>query len=118
DGYDTVVGERGVTLSRGQRQRIAIARAAVRNAPLLLLDEPTSGLDQRNQVEVQEALRRLAEGRTTLLVTHEMSQAAEADAVYFIDGGQLVQQGRPQTLRHSEGPFAQMVRSQLSPSTC
>src|SRR2546422_6754040 len=71
-GYDTVVGERGVTLSNGQRQRIAIARAAIRHAPILILDEPTTGLDGENERTVIEALERLTEGQTTLLITHNL----------------------------------------------
>src|SRR5204863_2890044 len=73
-GYDTVLGERGVTLSHGQRQRIAIARAAIRKAPILILDEPTTGLDRTNQREVLESLERLYASRTTFLITHELQQ--------------------------------------------
>src|SRR5213593_3132817 len=71
-GYDTLVGERGVTLSHGQRQRIAIARAAIRPAPILILDEPSTGLDKKNERSVLEALERLYQGRTTLLITHDL----------------------------------------------
>ena len=90
DGYDTVVGERGATLSAGQRQRIAIARAALRDARLLLLDEPTTGLDEENRWIVAQALERLAEGRTTLLVTHDLPLAARAHRVAYLEGGQVL----------------------------
>src|SRR5262249_59963724 len=79
-GYDTVIGERGVTLSNGQRQRIAIARAAIRRAPILILDEPTTGLDRENALAVSEALERLAAGRTTFLITHDADLAAPPGA--------------------------------------
>ncbi|MGH9945335.1 MAG: ABC transporter ATP-binding protein, partial [Pyrinomonadaceae bacterium] len=85
--YATVVGERGVTLSNGQRQRIAIARAAVRQTPILILDEPTVGLDEENERLVTESLERLAEGRTTFFITHNLQQAASADLILYIENG-------------------------------
>ncbi len=85
-GYDSVVGERGVTLSSGQRQRLSIARAALREAPILVLDEPLTGLDEENQREVGAALRRLARGRTTLLVTHDPHHAAQCDRTVVLGG--------------------------------
>lgn len=106
DGYDTVVGERGVTLSAGQRQRIAIARAAVRDTPILILDEPTSGLDEINRHEVFGAIRRLAAGRTTLFVTHDLSQARVADNILFLHGGKIVEYGPPEDLLEADGTFA------------
>ena len=110
DGYDTTVGERGVTLSAGQRQRIAIARAAVRRAPILLLDEPTTGLDEENERTVVEALNRLAEGRTTFLVTHDLRHAAQCDLVLYLHHGHLVEAGPPETLRLAGGRFARLLR--------
>ena len=89
DGYDTVVGERGVTVSAGQRQRIAVARAAVRGAPILILDEPTSGLDQENSQAVILALGKLAAEKTVILITHQMHEAMEADRVFRLDHGVL-----------------------------
>ncbi|MCA9187938.1 MAG: ABC transporter ATP-binding protein [Planctomycetales bacterium] len=89
-GYDTVLGERGVTLSRGQRQRIAIARAAIRNSPIVLLDEPLTGLDAQNAQLVATALDRLTKGKTTILVTHETEHAAQADRVICFRQGQVV----------------------------
>ena len=94
-GYDTVVGERGATLSGGQRQRIAIARAAVRSAPVVVLDEALTGLDTETEREVVEALDRLTRGRTTLVITHDLEAAADADRVAWIDGGRVVDVGPP-----------------------
>ena len=92
-GYDTVVGERGMMLSRGQRQRIAIARAAIRQSPILLLDEPTTGIDQRSQHDVLEALSRLSDGRTTVVATHHLPLAKQMDRIAIIAGGTLVDCG-------------------------
>ncbi len=105
-GYDTVLGERGVTLSIGQRQRIAIARAAVRNAPILILDEPTNGLDESSERAVVTALKRLTSGRTTLLITHDLRLAAQADLVLHVDGGRVVEHGAPSELLRAGGRFA------------
>ena len=97
-GYDTLVGERGATLSQGQRQRIAIARAAIRGASLLLFDEPTTGLDAVNERAVLEGLRNLARGRTTLWVTHNVSHAAQADMVAVLENGRVTRCGPPHDL--------------------
>jgi ATP-binding cassette subfamily B protein len=95
DGYDTVVGERGVTLSVGQRQRIAVARAAVSNAPILILDEPTTALDEENQAIVLEALTRLARHRTTFMITHVLEHVSRADLVLMLQNGRIVASGPP-----------------------
>jgi len=95
EGYETVVGERGDTLSGGQRQRIAIARAAVRDAPIVILDEAMSGLDQETERDVLAALARLTADRTTLVITHDLSAALDADRVVWIDGGRVLDQGKP-----------------------
>jgi ATP-binding cassette subfamily B protein len=105
-GYDTPVGERGVTLSGGQRQRIAIARAAIRDAPLLILDEPTTGLDQQSQRAVIDALERLARGRTTVWITHDLELAARADLILFFDGGRIVERGHHRELMRAGGRYA------------
>ncbi|MFC7621884.1 ABC transporter ATP-binding protein [Microlunatus sp. GCM10028923] len=97
-GYDTVIGERGATLSGGQRQRIAIARAAIRNAPIVILDEAMTGLDPGTEAEVAAALRRLTEGRTTLVITHDLDAARDADLVFWIDDGRLVRAGTPEAV--------------------
>jgi ATP-binding cassette subfamily B protein len=113
-GYDTVVGERGVTLSNGQRQRIAIARAAIRRAPVLILDEPTTGLDGANERAVIEALDRVAEGRTTFLITHDLRLAARADLILYLDDGRLRERGTHGELLHADGRYAALYRLQTA----
>ncbi len=95
DGYETIVGERGGTLSGGQRQRIAIARAFVRNAPILVLDEPMTGLDIESEEAVRDALDRLMEGKTCLLITHDLTSASCADRVLILEHGRIIEQGEP-----------------------
>jgi len=111
-GYATLLGERGVNLSHGQRQRIAIARAAVRNAPLLLLDEPTTGLDEENERVVRQALQRLAAGRTTFLVTHQLRDAASADLILYLENGRILQRGTHQQLLASGRKYATLYHLQ------
>ncbi|HKC46444.1 MAG TPA: ABC transporter ATP-binding protein [Gemmatimonadales bacterium] len=111
-GYDTAAGERGVTLSTGQRQRIAIARAAIRHAPVLILDEPTVGLDGENERAVIEALERLAAGRTTFLITHDLQLASRADLILYLDGGHVCERGTHATLMRAGGRYAMLYRLQ------
>ncbi len=103
DGYDTVVGERGGTLSGGQRQRIAIARAILRDASILILDEPLTGLDDRSAASVAAALRRAAEGRTTILISHDPYSLAIADRVVRVANGDLWPESKPETAVHNLG---------------
>jgi ATP-binding cassette, subfamily B, bacterial len=112
DGYETIVGERGVTLSAGQRQRIAIARAAIRRTPILILDEPTSGLDKANEQIVIQALERLAQHRTTFLITHNLQQAARADLIILLEHGRVLELGKHHQLISQAGPYAAMFRLQ------
>jgi ATP-binding cassette subfamily B protein len=107
--YDTVLGERGVTLSNGQRQRIALARAAIRPAPIVILDEPTTGLDRENQLAVLDALTRLAAGRTVFLITHDPSLALHTDMVLYLEKGRIVECGTAVDL-HRNGLFARLGR--------
>lgn len=110
DGFDTIVGEQGVKLSGGQRQRIAIARAMLRNAPILLLDEATSALDTQSERAVQEALDKLQQGRTTLVVAHRLSTIMHADTIYVLDQGQVIEQGKHEDLLAQEGAYAQLYQ--------
>jgi ATP-binding cassette subfamily B protein len=110
-GYDSTVGERGVTFSAGQRQRIAIARAALRRTPLVVLDEPTTGLDDISKAQVLAALDRLGHGRTTFFITHEVALARRrADLVVWIDQGGIVEMGRPDELAGTGGRYAAALR--------
>jgi ATP-binding cassette subfamily B protein len=109
-GYDTVLGERGVTLSGGQRQRIALARAAIRKAPLLVLDEPTTGLDAENAAAVLEALDRLAQDRTTFFITHDLQVVAGADLILYLDRGRVLERGTHAQLIAKNGRYAAMYR--------
>src|SRR6202035_3539346 len=108
EGYNTLVGERGVTLSGGQRQRIAIARAVIRNTPILILDEPTSGLDAESERLVFEALDRLMEGRTSIVIAHRLSTIRRADVIFVICDGGVVESGRHEELQASGGLYAEL----------
>jgi len=113
-GYDTVVGERGITLSHGQRQRIAIARAAIRKTSILLLDEPTASLDEKNARAVITALEHASENRTTLLTTHRMELASQADEIFYMEDGRIVESGTHDRLIEANGRYAAMYRLQAS----
>jgi ATP-binding cassette, subfamily B, bacterial len=107
-GYETILSERGVSLSQGQRQRLAIARAAIRKAPILILDEPTVGLDTKNERDVIEALERLARGRTTFLITHDLQLAARADLIVYIEGGCVHERGTHRELMAAGGRYCRL----------
>jgi subfamily B ATP-binding cassette protein MsbA len=111
-GYDTTVGEAGARLSGGQRQRIAIARAFLKDAPILLLDEATSALDTESEAQVQAALKRLMAGRTTLLIAHRLSTVRNADRIYVIDKGRIVETGDHASLMKARGLYARLANSQ------
>lgn len=115
-GYDTVVGERGATLSGGQRQRISIARAAIRQAPILILDEPTTGLDKENEGVVIEALQKLAQERTTFIITHDLYLATRADSIVYIEGGQIKERGNHAELMSCNGRYATLYQMQSAVS--
>lgn len=114
DGYDTMVGERGVILSGGQRQRLSIARAMLKNAPILLLDEATSALDTESERKVQAALKRLMEGRTTIVIAHRLSTVIDADIIYVFDKGRIVETGAHGELAAGDGLYARLSRMQFS----
>ncbi len=112
-GYETVVGENGVRLSGGQRQRISIARAMLKNAPILLLDEPTSALDSESEQKVQEALNTLMKGRTTLIIAHRLATVIDADIIYVIEDGSVIASGRHVELIQKNSRYAQLCKAQL-----
>ena len=114
-GYDTPLGEGGVTLSAGQRQRIAIARAVLRNAPILLLDEATSALDAESETLVQKALDKIMEGRTTLVIAHRLATVMRADRILVFDRGRLVEEGTHQSLIGRGGVYARLAELQFAP---
>lgn len=113
NGYDTYVGERGIKVSGGQRQRLAIARAMLKNAPILLLDEATSSLDAESEREVQAALMELMKGRTTLVIAHRLSTVIEADLIHVIDNGKLVESGNHPELLSKNGTYARLYALQF-----
>jgi ATP-binding cassette, subfamily B, bacterial len=108
EGYDTIVGERGVTLSGGQRQRIAIARAIIRNAPILIMDEPTSDLDSASEELVFDALSRLMEGRTSIVIAHRLTTVRKADVIFVLDKGSIVEEGTHEQLLKQGGLYAEL----------
>ncbi|WP_406471645.1 ABC transporter ATP-binding protein [Streptomyces sp. NBC_01615] len=110
EGYDTVVGQHGRTLSGGQRQRLAIARAMIRNAPVLLLDEPTTGLDARSGRRIMEPLRRLMAGRTTIVISHNLLTVRDATRIVVLDHGRVVERGTHEDLLAHGGTYAQLHR--------
>ncbi|MCT4683626.1 MAG: ABC transporter transmembrane domain-containing protein [Roseicyclus sp.] len=113
-GYDTYVGERGLMLSGGQKQRIAIARAILRDAPILLLDEATSALDAESERAVQEAVARLSEGRTTLIVAHRLATVKQADRILVFEAGRIVAEGTHDSLVAQGGLYARLARLQFT----
>ncbi len=113
DGYDTLVGERGVTLSGGQRQRLAIARAILRDAPVLLLDEATSALDSQSETAVQAGLERLMKDRTTLVIAHRLATVMKADRILVLSAGRIVEEGHHGELIERGGLYAELARMQF-----
>jgi ATP-binding cassette subfamily B protein len=111
-GYDTPVGEHGTQLSGGQRQRVAVARALVRNAPIILLDEATAALDSESEQQVQEAIEHLCQNRTTIVIAHRLHTIMHADAILVVEGGEIVERGRHDDLLRRSGRYASFFRLQ------
>lgn len=118
NGLDTVIGENGVLLSGGQRQRIAIARALLRDSPILILDEATSALDTESERAIQSALETLQQNRTTLIIAHRLSTIEKADEILLVDEGEIVERGSHQQLLQQNGAYARLYQMQFSQPLC
>ncbi len=112
EGLNTMVGENGVMLSGGQRQRIAIARAIVKNAPILILDEATSALDTESERLIQQALDNLMKDKTSIVIAHRLSTIEHSDCIYVLDQGRIVEQGKHQALLEQKGIYAALCQMQ------
>jgi ATP-binding cassette subfamily B protein len=113
-GFDTIVGERGIKLSGGQRQRIAIARAFLKDAPILMLDEATSALDIESEEAIREALLRLVRGRTVIAIAHRLSTLRSSDRIVVLREGRIEQDGPPDKLLLSDGPYRDLIKQEMS----
>ena len=114
DGYKSVVGEHGIQLSGGQRQKIAIARAILKNAPILLLDEATSSLDSGSEKDIQKSLKKLMKNKTTLVIAHRLSTILDADLIYVIDNGRVLEKGSHKTLMKNKSLYSKLYKLQFA----
>ena len=117
NGYDTIIGERGVTLSGGERQRLSIARAFLKDAPILILDEPTSALDALTEQHLLDALERLTLGRTTFIIAHRLSTIRRATRILVLERGRLIEQGTHAELEAAGGLYSRLYRVQSETSS-
>src|SRR6266576_1797518 len=115
-GYDAVVGEKGVNLSGGQQQRLAIARAILKNAPILILDEATNALDAEKERAVKAALEELMEGRTTICIAHRLSTIQKADLIVVLDNGRIIETGTHEQLIQARGTYCKLYELQFEPA--
>jgi ATP-binding cassette, subfamily B, bacterial len=113
DKYETIVGEQGATLSEGERQRITIARAILRNSPILILDEPTSSVDAETEFLIMEGLEQLTSCRTTFIIAHRLSTVRKADRIIVLGKGEIIEEGPFNGLIRAQGPFAALYQSQF-----
>jgi ATP-binding cassette subfamily B protein/subfamily B ATP-binding cassette protein MsbA len=114
NGYETIVGEQGATLSEGEKQRLTIARAILFKAPILILDEPTSSVDAETEALIMEGLRELTSGRTTFIIAHRLSTVRQADLIVVLRNGRISERGTFDTLMRSQGDFVRLYRAQFS----
>jgi len=113
EGYDTIIGERGVGLSGGQRQRIALARTILKNPSILILDDTTSSLDLETEHEIQRMLDKFCQLRTTLIIAHRISSVKNADKIFVMDSGQIIECGTQEELVNKRGAFYEVFQNQL-----
>jgi ATP-binding cassette subfamily B protein len=113
NGYQTIIGENGQTLSGGERQRVSIARALLKDAPIVLLDEATASLDVENETKIQAGISELIKNKTVLIIAHRMRTVANADKIVVLENGKIIESGKPDALKMQNGVFAKMVERQM-----